>query len=251
MEPAAIFVSKRLKTYVDEKYDGNVNRACYHMGIKNYSGAYRLYNGTATSVHFFLASRILKHTDPENYFQILADFFPDDADEVLSIKTNAEKDIIEEVEKKFALGVSSRTHFSIFARSLEHDGLTLDDITRDFGREGLQVADELRSAGVLCLESGTLRGVFADKDVRPSIQSVRQHGHLHVDLFEEAPGFRMENPFGGLNEAGLQKVYGMIDSFIPEVLSVFRKPEYKGNVMYLVTILGGLMSQPGNKEQGQ
>jgi hypothetical protein len=74
---------------------------------------------------------------------------------------------------------------------------------------------------------------------------------LHLDLFEESPGFRIENPFGGLNEAGLQKVYEMIDSFIPEVLKVFRSPEYKGNMMYLVTILGGLMSQPKDTEQGQ
>lgn len=251
MESAAIFISKRLKSYVDEKYDGNVNKACYYMDIKNYSGVYRLYNNTATSVPFFLASRILKHTDPDSYFQILTDYFPDDIEEVLSLKNSSEKDSIEEIEKKFALGVSSKTHFAIYARSLEHDGLSLDAITRDFGREGLQVADELRNAGVLTLESGIFRGAFDDKDVRPSVQSLKQHGRLHIDLFEEAPGFRMENPFGGVNEEGLQKLYSMLDAFIPQVLEIFRDPKYKGDLMYLVTILGGLMSQPGDKEQGQ
>jgi hypothetical protein len=129
--------------------------------------------------------------------------------------------------------------------------MSLSDIARDFGRDGLQVADELCNAGVVSLVNGTLFGTFGQKEVKPSIQYVRQHGHLHLELIDEVPGFRMENPFGGLNEQGIKKTYELLDDFIAEIYNIMKDPMYKGNIMYLVTILGGLMSLPRDKEPGQ
>jgi hypothetical protein len=170
---------------------------------------------------------------------------------IAQIKGGASEDIIGSLDKKLALAMSSKIHFSIYVRALEHHGLNLDDITSDFGNLGILVANELISAGVLFLENGVLRSDLAGKEFRPGMRLVKQHGHMHIDMFQEAaPGYRMENIHAGVNEDGLKEVYGTLDGAISKVFEIVKNPKFKGNIMYLTTILGGPMSNP-RKEQDQ
>ncbi|HYX33142.1 MAG TPA: hypothetical protein VE954_08495 [Oligoflexus sp.] len=251
MEQSAIFLSRKLKEFIDGRHEGNVNRACFHLGIDDYNSVYRLYHGKVNSPAFFLAYRILKQTDPEKYCELLADFYPQEMETIGQIAGDKSDDLIGSLDKKFALVMSSKLHFSIYARACEHDGTKLDDITRDFGNMGLIVANELLSAGVLSLEKGIFLSELADKDFRPAMSIVKQHGHLHIDLFQDAaPGFRMENPYGGLNEDGIKEMYRALDELASRTLNIFRNPKFQGNIMYLTTILGGPMQNP-RKEHNQ
>lgn len=251
MDQAAILLSKRIKEYVDGRHEGNVNKACFHLGIDDYNSVYRLYRGKVNSPAFFLATRILRQTDPGNFCDILADLYPQEMETIAQIKANAGDDAIGTLDKKLGLVFSSKIHFSVYARSLEHRGLKIDDIASDFGNLGLLVANELISAGVIFLEDGVLRSDLADKEFRPSMRLVKQHGHLHIDLFQDAaPGFRMENVFCGLNLDGIKEMFQILDEAASKALKVSKNPKFKGDVMYLTTILGGPMSSP-RKEQDQ
>jgi DNA-binding Xre family transcriptional regulator len=236
---ASEYLRARIKAFVMEK-DTSLRKLSKETGV-DYTTIHRIHSGKKRGVVFFDARRILAHIDPENSQAALARYFPREMAELSAAGVSPEK-----INKDVALMqcvVESKETYNIFIFVSEGLPKALVDVTKEFGRRGDLILNDLIEQGAISHGPDGYLQAFSNEFINAPISLLKEVAKLNVDSLDPlSPGCLIRNRAMGLNLEGATAAYNALAEASAKLQEISANQEYKGSLVMLFSLLCGAHS---------